>query len=223
MHVTGDDRSVESEGGVIDDRNIGELTDQTTVPFEDNDSITHRASCQLKDISFFILLDRQLAWAFDQNLNLASKEGRIVFFADSILNREQIVVALLLDFLGYIVGAEFRGDRPRSLAVFKDETVLEAMSLDDVDSHLKLFVGFAAEADDEIARYGDFRERLANSRHHLVVLANGVASLHPLEDFIRSALSRDVQVVRDFGKVSNRLQQIVRHILGIIRNELQSL
>ena len=86
---------------------------------------------------------------------------------------------------------------------------------------MKLRVRLAAEADDEIAGDRGVRHRLRDLGEHLAVRLDRVAALHPPQHGVAAALGRNVQIGRDLRQIAHRLQEIGRHVLGVIRDELQ--
>ena len=70
---------------------------------------------------------------------------------------------------------------------------------------------------------GHAGDRLADPGQHLVVEADRVHPLHPLEDLVAAALGGDVEVSRDPGQVADGLEQVVGHVVGEVGDELDPL
>src|SRR5262249_32507268 len=94
---------------------------------------------------------RCLAWSLYQHVYGLPDAAAMIGKANGVLDRQQIIVAAFLDFLGYIVCEQLVGLGPRPRTVLEDKAVLEARFTDEVARALERFLGFAAESDDEIA------------------------------------------------------------------------
>lgn len=163
------------------------------------------------------------AGSFDEDLDALSDELQIVFFADSVLNFQQPVIALPFDIVGHVIGQLIGGPGSRSLAVFENKAVLEAAFFDKLYGLLKIVFGFAAESDDKVAGNGMAGDLFSDARHHFAILCDGIATFHGLEHAIRAALQRDVEIGRAFGQRADGGEQVVAHVLGIIGHEFQTL
>ena len=59
--------------------------------------------------------------------------------------------------------------------------------------------------------------------HHVAILFDRVPAFHSFEHVVAAVLQRHVQVTRHLRQVADRLQQIVAHVLGEVRHELDPL
>src|SRR4051812_49032373 len=208
-------------GIVDDDRQI--VADLAGVAFEDDDSVAVGAASELEmGAGCGSLFFGGFAGAFDQNLNLLADEGLIVGFADFVLKGEEFVVAVAFDFVRDIVGKELGAFGAGAFAVFEDEAVFEAALADEVHRELELGVGLAAEADDEVTADSNTGHPLLRSNDHLAIVFDRVAALHPHQNIVRTALRWNVQILTDFWQIPDSGQEIVRHVLGIVRDKLDA-
>ena len=161
-----------------------------------------------------------LARPFDQHVHRAADELVDIFFADLVLHRQQFIVAAAFHVFRHVVGPHFGSFGARPLAVFENEAVFEPRLADQVHRLLKIVFGFAAKADDKIAGHGGVRNSGANARHHFAIIFHRVPALHSLQNCVRAALGRHVQVRRTLGQIAHRLQQVVGHVFGKIRDKL---
>ena len=139
------------------------------------------------------------------------------------MNGEQVIVAPLFHLDRDVVFQQLRALRSGTLAVLEDKTVFEAALFHQLYRLLEVLVRLAAKANNKIARHGITRDGFTNPLHHVAVILDRVAALHALQHDIRTALQWNVQVRRNLRQIADRLQQLVAHILGIVRHELQAL
>src|SRR5262249_24211876 len=88
---------------------------------------------------------------------------------------------------------------------------------------LKRLFTLAAKTDDKVAADRHPRHALAAALEHLTIILNRIESLHSLEHFVAARLRGDVQIRADLGKVANGVEEIIAHVLGEIRDELDAL
>ena len=65
--------------------------------------------------------------------------------------------------------------------------------------------------------------RFPDPLHHVTIVGHCVTAFHPLEYHIGTTLERHVEVRRTLGQISYSRQQIVGHVFGIARHELQTI
>ncbi len=181
-----------------------------------------RASGQLHARAVLALFPPRFAGTFHQHLVGLANSQLVLLFANCVLDLQQFVVASFFDLFRHVIRVPFRALGARPLAVLENETVFETAFGNQVFGQLEVFLRFTAESDDEIA--GDCRvgDRLPNSAHHFAILFHKVPAFHPLQDRIRSALRRHVQIVRALGKIPHGLQQVVGHVAGVIGDKFQA-
>ena len=201
------------------------VADLARIAVENDDSVAVRAAGELEGTAFscrwrgrpsslgFGVLFGGFARAFDEDFDLAAEEGVVVFFADLVLEGEQFVVAAAFDFVGDVVGVQIGALGAGAFAVLEDETVFETRLADEVHRELELVFGFAAEADDEIARHGDVRNPLAGTGEHFAIVFHRVAALHALEHGVRTALDGNMKILTNLGQIADGGEQVVRHVL----------
>src|SRR5438874_219392 len=123
-------------------------------------------SCKRGFVGSFGFFAGRFAEALDKHLELTADKPRVFFFADLILQCEQLIIAAALDLFGNVVEQEFVGLGPGAGAVFENKAVLEPALADEADALLERLVGLPAEADNEIARHGAIGDDVADARHH---------------------------------------------------------
>ena len=228
--MLGDDQPKQRvDAGVVDVDWQG-LADLAAVAVEDDDAVAHGSAGELYLLRIVDSLrcrlvlasEARLAWAFDQHLDLLAEELLVVLFADRVLDRQQLIVAPPFDLVGHVVREMLRPFGPGPFAVLKNKTVFETLLSHQVAGQLKIFLGLAAEADDKVARHGRVGQPLANAIHHHQIFFDRVAPFHALQQPIRGGLDRHMQIFRALRQVADRFEQIVGHVLRVIRNELYS-
>ncbi len=58
--------------------------------------------------------------------------------------------------------------------------------------------------------------------HHVAIVADGVAPLHPFQNRVAAALKWHMQIRRTLFQITNRVKQIVSHVLRVAGHELDS-
>src|SRR5262249_28323331 len=99
-----------------------DAADQALVALEDDDVIGHRPPGQLPQP---LRLEPRLAQPLDQSLDGLPDEPAMIGKTDAALDRQQIVIAAFLDFLGHVVRMEIIGPGARPRRILEDEAVLE--------------------------------------------------------------------------------------------------
>ena len=117
--------------------------------------------------------------AFNEDLDGAADESLVVDDGDFLLDGEQGVVAAFLD-VGRHVVVHLLGGGAGAGGIFEDERVFEAAAADQICGCQKILLGFAGEADDEVAGDGDAVDQLPRPLDQLDVLLPRVASIHSL-------------------------------------------
>src|SRR5439155_26827227 len=105
--------------------------------------------------------ERRLARPFDEDFGRLANMSQVIGQTHLVLDRQQIIIAAFLDFLGHIICEELIALGAGPGAVFEDEAVLEAGARYQIAAALKRFFGLAAETDDEIAADRDIGDSLA--------------------------------------------------------------
>ena len=185
--------------GDFENANRNRLTHQTLVTVEHDDTITMRPARQLYQTSVIrTLVDlrvRTLTRPFDQNLHGLTEKLLIVLFADFVLNVQQFVVASLLNLKRNVIRHSLSRLGSWAFAILKDETVFETAFFDQFHRFLKFIFGFTREPNDKVARNrSGIAERFIDPCHHVAIIGDRVASFHPLQNRIASALQRHMQV-----------------------------
>src|SRR4051812_43678783 len=199
------------------------------VALENDNPVAMGAAGELKCMAVgrrqpaFSLFFGGFAWPLDQNIDLLANKGVVVCFADFVLQGEQLVVAVAFNFVRNVVRVQLGALRAGAFAVLEDEAVLEAAITNKVHRELKLGIGFAAKADNEVAADCNAGHPLLRSNDHLAIVFDCIAPLHPQQNIVRTALRWHVQILADLRQVSDRGQEVVRHVLGVVRNKLDSL
>ena len=125
---------------------------------------------------------------------------------------QHFVIASSFDLFRDVIGVQFVGFGAGAGAVLKDEAVFEAAVTNQLHAFLEGFVGFPAEADDEVAGHGAARNDVIDACHHFAVVFDSVAAFHASEHFVAAGLGGHVQVFHDFRQVAYGLQQVGRHV-----------
>ena len=180
--VLGDHAAEQREGVGVVDRDVEQLADLAAIAVEDHDPVAVRAADQLHDRSPPSSCRwRGLARPFDQHFHLAADERLVVFLADRVLDRQQLVVAT--------ASSPPRARRRETVATLlvpgrslylKMKLFLNRDSRTRSTVCCKILLGLAAKADDEIAGHRRVGNRRANARQHLAIFFDRVAALHPL-------------------------------------------
>src|SRR5438105_5030370 len=105
----GDDGPKEREGGRFMHRDRDHLPNQATISFKDDNMVGRspaRKLGQFRTVGCLRAggLQESLAQPFHEHLDHLPDPGHMVGKADFVLNRQQVVVATLLDFFGHVVG-----------------------------------------------------------------------------------------------------------------------
>lgn len=206
------------EQGNAGDRNhldVHVRANESWVSVENADPVGHGPAGELDRAcgGIHITLER-LGRAFDEDFESATDKGQIVFHADGILNGQEVVITAFFSFFRNIVRVKLMGLGAAPGAVFEDEAVFEAASLDKPDGLLEGFFGLSTEPDNEVAGDSTAGDCLVDSGHHFVVLGDGVETFHAFEHFVAATLGRYVDVSKDFRDITNSLEEVVGHILG---------
>ena len=143
------------------------------------------------------------AGAFDEYLESAVLELFVELFADLVLDLEEVIVSLFLDFVVDSVGEFFVGGCAGAWRVFEDEAVFVLCFSDEVDGGVEIFVGFAGEAYDEVAGNGNVRDDVSCTVEKIQIFGGGVVAVHGFEDTVGAALGGHVEVAADFGVVGH--------------------
>jgi hypothetical protein len=200
------------------------LTYLSAVSIEYHNAVAHCSSGELQLQGFAIVgLLARLAGAFHEYGNFASEESMIVDLADDVLHREQFIIATFFYILGHVIGKKLGAFGAWALAVFEDEAVLEPLLVNELAGELEVLFRLATEANDEVARDGCLGNDHPNAIHHLEIFFDRVTPFHPFEHSVRTTLHGDMQVLGALGEIMHGLQQIVCHILRVVRDELDPL
>ncbi len=221
-----DDVAEEGEGGSLFDVDWNDVADESRVSVENDDVVGVRASAQLGRTGRVFALPRfqgVLAEALDQDVHGFVDSCLVVFEADGVLDGEEFVVAAFLDVVGDVVLEQVVALGAGTGAVFEDEAVFETAIANEVAGLFEGFFGLAAEAHDEVAADGDAGDFLAAAVEHVAVSFDRVHSLHAFEDFVATGLGGDVEVFADLRQVVDGVEQVVGHVVGEVRDELDSL
>ena len=150
LNMFGENGSHQGERGHFVDANRKHLTNLSTVALKDDDTIAPRSSRELQNVLARIVFGTQLAGTFNKNLDRLSEKRMVIFFADTILNRQQLVVATLFDVVGNVVDHSSFGFGSGPLTVFENEAIFESTFFDQFTGQLELFFGFPTKAHNEI-------------------------------------------------------------------------
>ena len=137
---------------------------------------------------------------------------------DLVLHLEQAAHPVGLFLAGGRVG-HLCGFRAGALGVDEGKQLHIADLLDQIQRLLEIFLRLTGEADDDIAREGDAGHGLAGVLDQLHVVLDGVVSVHLLEQPIRAALHRKVQVSADLGLRRDGVDQLVAGVLRVAGHE----
>src|SRR5580704_10962348 len=102
LDLAGHNRANQRGGRALVNRNPGEAAGQAGIAVENDDTIARRAANELDRavcgrFGVRSQFSRGFARALDQHLDVAANEGRVLFVADLILDRQELVVAATLD------------------------------------------------------------------------------------------------------------------------------
>ena len=84
---------------------------------------------------------------------------------------------------------------------------------------LKVFLGLAGEAHDDVRREGDVGHGLAHACHQFEIALRVVRTPHPFEDPRRARLQRKVQLITNRWRLSHRSDHISAHVLRVRAHE----
>ena len=132
-------------------RNRQQLARLASIAVKYDDSVAMGPADHLHNVCLNVRVLSELARSLDEHFDFLSDESLVIFFADSILNLEQCVVAFLLDAQWNVVFHVFGAFCPWPLAVLEDKAVLKPALFSQGNGLFKLPVRLAAEAYDEIA------------------------------------------------------------------------
>ena len=214
------------EQGDAGDRNHFDVhvrADESWVSVKNADPVGHGPAGELDRAcgGIHITLER-LGRAFDQDFKSVADKGQIVFHTDGVLNGEEVVIAAFFGFFRNVVRIKIMRLGAATGAVFEDEAVFEAASLDQSDGLFEGFFGLSTEPDNEVAGDSTAGNCLVNSGHHFVVLGDGVEAFHAFKHFVAATLGRYVDVSKDFRDITNSLEEVVGHVLGEAGDEFDS-
>ena len=100
---------------------------------ENDDAIVVRATGKLNDVTFDLAASSSpIARAFDEHFDASADERLVVLLADSVLQRQQLVVAAVLDVVRHVVGIQLRPFVPGRSLYLKMKLFLKRAFADQV-------------------------------------------------------------------------------------------
>ncbi len=127
--------------------------------------------------------------SLDEDLDGPPEPGAVALEPDRLLDGEQLVEPAPLLGRRHVVGQAGRR-RPRTDRVGRREDLVVADHPKQVERRLELGLGLAAEADDDVGRDRDPRDRRPDRREPLEVVLDRVLAAHPPQDGVVARLDR---------------------------------
>ena len=78
-----------------------------------------------------------------------------------------------------------------------------------------VFLGLGMVTHKDVGRQATIGDDATNDCHTVKIPLTGVLAVHQLQDTVRTALHRQVDMLADIGYLGNDTQRLIAHILGV--------
>src|SRR3954451_21820181 len=162
------------------------------------------------------------AGPFDENLLDHPDASGVPFCGDALHDLDQPLDALALQLVRDM--ARHRGRLgARARRVDEREGAVVADLLHDLERLTEVVVRLAGEADDDVGRDCEVRDRCPQLRHQPQVALARVRSPHRLEHPARAGLERQMRVLADRGALRHRSDDVAAEVLRMRAREADAL